>query len=96
MTLKERIIWTVLGIDNDETLKKILALAEKCRQEENPISNSQDDLTNFLPSFSNIKVVTVDQALSPKYHYPSFPKESIVGKWPGDETIEQLIQMLNK
>ena len=94
MTLKEQIIWTVLGIEDQETLKKILALADEFLQEESDTPKSLDDPTSFLPSFSNINVATVDQVLSPDYRYPAFTKESIVGKWPGDEPVEQLIQMI--
>ena len=95
MTLKEQIIWTVLGIDDTDTLQKLLALAEEFRQQEkstpSPIAPSP---TAFLPSFSNIKVVTVEEALSSNYAYPEYPKEEIVGQWPSDEPVEELIQML--
>ena len=85
MTLKEQIIWTILGIDNKDILKKILEVAEQFSHQKDDILSSKQDPTSFLPLFSNIKTITVEEALSPHYEYPIFPKESIVGQWPGDD-----------
>ena len=95
MTLKEQIILTILGINNADILRKLLKQAEKFRQQEKSVHSSEQDPTGFLPTFSDIRVVTVEQALSTDYKYPRFPKESIVGQWPGDESVEELLQMLN-
>ena len=95
MTLKEQIIWTVLGIDDHRTLQKLLDLAKKYRTPKTRVFQDAYDPTSFLPSFSTLPLVTVDEALSPDYAYPRVSKSAIVGQWPGDESVEELLQMLN-
>lgn len=97
MTLKEQIIWTVLGIDDHRTLQQLLHLAEKYRAQKTMApQDAAHDPTSFLPSFSNLQVITVDEALSPDYAYSRASKAAIVGQWPGDESVEELLQMLNR
>jgi hypothetical protein len=94
MTLKEQIIWTILGIDDADTLRQLLELAQQFRHREEGMLLPKQDPTAFLPSFSGIRVVTAAEALSLDYRYPEHPKEDIVGQWPGDEPVEELLQMI--
>ncbi len=97
MKLKERLIWTVLGINHLRTLERLLNLAETFRNQS--VAAKQDyptqDPTDFLPSFAFLRVVTVEEALSPDYAYPAADKAAIVGQWPGDESVEEPLPMLN-
>lgn len=95
MTLKEQIIWAVLGIDDHRTLQKLLILAETYRTQKTETSQDAHDPTSFLPSFSTLQVVTAEEALAPDYDYPRAAKSAIVGRWPGNEPVEALLQMLN-
>ena len=97
MTLKERLIWTVLGIDAPRTLERLLNLAETFRKQSATIEpdTPTQDPTDFLPSFSPLRVVTVEEALSPEYAYPTVDKAAIIGQWPGNESVEELLQLLN-
>ncbi len=94
MTLKEQIILTVLGIDDHRTLQELLTLAETYRAQTMRVSGDASDPTSFLPSFSTLQVFTAEEALSPYYAYPHAAKSAIVGQWPGDESVDELLQML--
>lgn len=97
MTLKEQLIRTILGIDDPHTLQQLLNLAETFRHQSTPVEpdTPAQDPTDFLPAFSALRVVTVEEALSPDYAYPTADKDAIVGQWPGEESVEALLQLLN-
>ena len=92
MTLAEKklqLIKAISELEDEHTLDKLLAVF--------PEKGEPQGLPAIpFPVKTNFNFVTVEEINSPDFVYRPVDQDQLVGKWPGDEPVEELINMLTK
>lgn len=95
MTLKEQIIIDIIKLSDSNLIEKVYSFLQNIKK---GITDKESTVQFSMPLLwtEKIKVYTVEEINSPFFAYKAPKKENIVGKWEGNETAEELINMIIK
>jgi hypothetical protein len=95
MTIKEQIIIDIIKLSDSQLVEKVYSFLQNLKKE---IVNKENTVQFSIPSlwFEKLKVYTVEEINLSSFSYKLPKKENIVGKWEGNETAEELINMITK
>ena len=92
MTLAEKklqLIKAISELEDEHTLDKLLAVF--------PEKEEQQALPEIpFPVKTNFNFLTVEEINAPDFDYRPINRNLLVGGWPSDEPVEELVNMLTK